>query len=118
MSTDSKMSDSFRERIARLDPAESVRAVVVLFAHAAPDVLVRQSLEERRAAVAVVRAAGVSALPQIDRVLVQFGGRRVSASASAVRTLLVDATPAALHALSALPEVEAILENQPLTALS
>jgi hypothetical protein len=74
----------------------------------------RQSTAEREAAVAETKAGAAELLPEIDRLLGEVGGRRLSQAPDALGTILVETTRAGLRRLSASSCVKAVLEDQPL----
>jgi hypothetical protein len=75
-----KISAGMRARLDRMPRGAWVRAVVVLNTGASDHRGRRQGPEEREAAVTRMKAAAAELLPQLDSVLSEGGGRRLSDS--------------------------------------
>lgn len=109
-----KISPEFEQRLAAREPGSTVQAVLLI---AAP--LVGETSSSRLERVArrgemreAIRAAAAAALPEIDRVLARFGGRRLADGVDVLGSLPVETTPAGIRALADASGVRAILENQ------
>jgi len=113
-SQSSSLSPQFQARLDRLAPDQRVRAVVLLHTRGAGSGR-RQSPSARQEAIAAVRAAAALALPDIDAILEHHGGQRLASEPGALGSIAVETTPAGVLALAALPHVQAILEDQPLS---
>jgi hypothetical protein len=109
-----KISAGMRARLDRMPRGAWVRAVVVLNTGASDRRGRRQGPEEREAAVTRMKAAAAELLPQLDSVLSEGGGRRLSDSPDALGTVIVEAPPTAIRRLAESGYVKAILEDQPL----
>lgn len=114
-----KISREFAARLARLEPGEKVRAVVLLHtkgAAGAPGK--RQSPEERAAAVEAVRKSAERALNDVDELLAQFDGKRLAKKPDALGSIPVETTAEGIRALTSSRRVKAVLEDQPLRRIS
>jgi hypothetical protein len=108
-----KISAGLQARLDRMPRDVFVRAVVVLNTGGAADRRARrQSPEERQAAVARTKATASELLPQVDSVLSEAGGRRLSDSPDALGAIIVEASPAGIRRLAESSSVKAILEDQ------
>lgn len=112
-----KISAAFSARLHRLDPDETVRAIVLLASahHKAPMSSGRQAPDERERRVRIAREAAVRALDDVDRILQRYGGRRVVGQPNALGTIAVEASPAGITALARSRYVRAIMEDQPVS---
>ena len=106
-----KISRQFKARLARLGPEQKVRAVVMLSTEGA-DIATKPSRANRQAIQEAIRQATATALPEIDRLLQQHGGKRLAAYANALGGISVETTAAGIAALAASKHVKAILEDQ------
>jgi hypothetical protein len=112
-----KISPALTQRLDAMAPGAHVRALVMLETAASPDeppLRGRPRAVARRRAASATRAAGQSALPEIDRVLARHRGRRVAAAMNALGMVPVATTAAGVRALAALDRVKAIVEDQPI----
>src|SRR5687768_1611093 len=110
----SKISPALRSRLKALNPADRVRAVILLALAAADPTPRRRSRANRRASVAAARALGAEALAAVDKVLVAHGGSRLAGGANALGYVSVEVPAAAVDALAQSNHVKAILEDQAL----
>jgi malate synthase len=114
--TDTKtdaISDQFKGRLQGFAPERMVQAIVFIrtnFTKKNPKR--RETRAERQAAIATIRKSGEAVLPEIDKILAQHGGKRLS-DPNALGSILVETTVAGVFALAASENVSAILENQP-----
>jgi hypothetical protein len=106
-----KISRQFKARLARLGPEQKVRAVVMLATEGA-DIAARPSRANRQAIQAAIRQATATALPEIDRLLKQHGGKRLAAYANALGGIPIETTATGIDALAASKQVKVILEDQ------
>jgi hypothetical protein len=111
-----KISPEFGARLARLQPQQKVRAIVLLCTDdiRAP-VAKRESRIDRKATIERIRQSAETALPVIDQILDRFGGRRLTHQVNALGSIPVETTSAGISALVASEHVKAILEDQPLS---
>ena len=77
----------------------------------------RQTPAARREAIAAVRKSAETVLPEIDRLLGQFDGKRLSEDVDALGAILVETTAEGVNALAALDQVKVIVEDQPVSLL-
>ena len=113
-----KVSAEFQARLDRLGPEQRIRTVVLLkigMTDGAPKR--RQSRAERKAAIVAVRKFAEKALPEIDAILAQDGGMRLSKEVNALGSLSVETTPRGVAALAASEHVKAVLEDQAISSL-
>jgi hypothetical protein len=104
-------------RLHQLEPQERARAILMLSTATAARPA-QPSTRDRQAAIVSVRKAADAALPEVDRILAELGGRRLADHADALGCLPVEATAAALLALAESSAVQAVLEDQPISLLS
>lgn len=117
-SSSSKVSAEFSDRLSSLPADRKLHAVVLLdTAPNAEKTAARQSRSERKAALDVIRQSARSALEKVDSVLKECGGRRLDNEVTALGTVTVEATPAAIHALARLKDVKTVFEDQPVSLL-
>lgn len=111
-----KISDQLAARLDRLEPGDGVRAVILLKV-AWPDgaAPTRGSRERREVARDAVRRSAGAALPEIDRLLETYGGRRLAEEPDALGSVPVETSPAGIRALARCEAVSAILEDQPIS---
>ncbi len=108
-----KISPEFEARLARLEPDQTVRVIVLV---RPPNERagggLRQSPAQRQAAVAAQQQAAEAALQDIDATLERLGGRRLSESANALGSVPVETTVAGVKALAGSDRISAIFEDQ------
>lgn len=116
---DNKIGSAFRARLNRMNQQQKVRAIIVV---RLGDTEVtpgrRQSPSQRQAVIEAMHKSAEPALAEIDRVLRQFGGKRLASSVNALGAVPVETTPEGITALATLDSVKAILEDQPISLLS
>ena len=113
-----KISREFATRLNRLDPKQKVRAIVMLRAREnGPAPTRSESRESRQAIIDEIRRSANEALPEIDKILERFEGKRLANEVNALGAIPVEATAAGIVALAASNHVKAILEDQPITSL-
>lgn len=113
---DKKISEVFEARLAGMASGTIVRAIVMIqVPPAAKPSGRRMTTAERMAVIEAVKQSAQTAFPAIDKVLQPRGGKRLSETASAIGSIIVEATPFDIRALAALEQVKAILEDQPVS---
>lgn len=113
-----KISHNFWARLSRLEPRQSVRAVVLL--HTQTPIRGtggQRSPGERRKAVDAARRSAEQALIDVDVILQRHGGRRLAPHPDALGTVPVETTAAGITALAGSRHVKAILEDQPVSLI-
>ena len=114
----SKISPEFLARLNGLNGRQKVRAIVLLRPAAAKAAGGRrQTTAERRETIKAVRRSAETVLPEIDRLLEQFDGRRLADEVSALGSIPVETTAEGVNALAALEQVKVIVEDQPASLL-
>jgi hypothetical protein len=112
-----KLSQEFATRLASIPADERLHAVVLLKTSEQRSASHRQTPRQRRAAIGALREACRPALIDLDQVLAKWGGRRLDDEVSALRTVAVEATPAAIRILANLKGVQTVLEDQSVSLL-
>ena len=118
-SPQAKISPAFRARLLQLEPGQRVRAIVMLQtpgADVAPGR--RRSPADRHAIREAIRQSAERALPDIDRILERFDGRRLAGGANALGSIPVESTAEGIAALASSEHITAILEDQPVSLLA
>jgi len=114
----SNISREFGERLLGLKPHQTVRTVLMLDTR-------RDDIEGKRppargsrsATIEAIRKAAAPALSDIDRILEEYGGRRLAPEVDALGSIPVETTAAGIRALAERPYVKAVLEDQPVSLL-
>jgi hypothetical protein len=113
-----KISREFATRLASFAPEQAVRAVVMLqTGDAGSAVWRRRTFNEREALRLAIGEQAEAALPEVDRVLRQFGGKRLPGAMDALGGIAVETTPAGIHGLASLQGVKAVLQDQQISGL-
>jgi len=108
-----KISREFATRLASLSPKQKIRAIVMLqTGDHGMQISRRGASSEREAVLRANRQQVESALPDIDHVLHQFGGKRLSSDLDALGGISVETTVAGIRSLTSLDRVKAVLEDQ------
>jgi hypothetical protein len=116
---EAKISRTFGARLARLAPEEQIRAIVMVHTGKADAAIPTRGASRRREMhVRATRQLAEAAFPEIDRVLGQFGGKRLSGNADALGAVAVETTAAGILGLTSLGLVKAVLEDQQVYAIS
>ena len=111
-----KISPQFEARLSQLKPDEKIRAVVLLCPSDSKSQFVRRKgRNNRRALIDAVRQAAENLLPDLDKILEDFDGKRLAASVDALGAIPVETTVAGINALANSEHVKAILEDQPIS---
>jgi hypothetical protein len=109
----SKISTVFSSRLARLEPENAVRALVLLRTQNSGRVRSRRrNRTSRQEIVDATQKSAERALDDIDRILESFGGERLSKTPDALGSIAVETTVAGIEALAASAWVKAIFEDQ------
>ena len=109
-----KISPEFASRLRRLEPGQQVRVVLFLETPPLPAQAARQTPEDRKSSVESVKELTQRALSDIDRILADHGGHRLSKSPNALGSLTVETTAAGVSALARSPWVKSAVEDQPI----
>lgn len=105
-----KISPEFEQRLETREPDSTVQVLLLI---ALPfDEPVSSPKARRRNVQEAIRNTAAVMLPEIDRVLTHFGGRRLADRVDALGSLPVETTPDGIKALADISGVRAILENQ------
>ena len=114
-----KISPAFKARLEHLKPQQRIRVIVMLHLRVITRKSTqRQSRAERQAAIDAIRKSGESVLPDLDKILQQFGGKRLADSVNALGSVPVETTAAGVIALADYERVSTILEDQKISLLS
>jgi hypothetical protein len=108
-----KISDEFADRLASLPSDQQVRAVVL----AAPYLVngsngARVRGEERQAIVRETRTRTEETFAEIDAVLAQEGGHRLTKSGNSLGFIVVETTPSGIATIADLDWVGTVVEDQ------
>jgi hypothetical protein len=108
-----KISDEFADRLASLPPDQPVRAVVL----PAPYLVngsngARVHGEERQAIIREARTRTEEAFAEIDRVLAEVGGRRLTQWGNALGFIIVETYAKGIDAIADLGWVGSVFEDQ------
>lgn len=110
-----KLSREFVSRLADLAPEQTIRAIVMLQTGDAAT-SGRRGSGEREAVLQAARRQAEAALPDIDRQLDQFGGKRLS-GVNALGGVSIETTAAGIRGLTSLACVKAVLEDQRISVI-
>lgn len=118
----SKISPAFGARLEHLHPQQKIRAVVVLetnrpdsdgtLRNSSSAPACRQTLDERKAAIARIRNAAQCSLEEIRPILEAFHAHLLAPSPDAVGAVPVEIDAAGIPALAQSSRVRTILEDQ------
>jgi hypothetical protein len=107
------ISRELAERLGSLGEKQTVCAMVMLHTGVNGEAVApRQSRQERKAAIESVRQASRAMLPEIDRILEHYDGKRLSKDVDALGSITVETTVEGIKALAASEHVKAILEDR------
>lgn len=116
-----KISASLDDRLRRVDPQKTVRALVLLGPGTRAKThfrnVSRVSRSQRSRTAEAIRADAAGALPEIDQILESHGGRRLADEVNALGAVPVESPAAGLRALAGSRHVKAILEDQPISLI-
>ena len=109
-----KISAQFAARLEQLNPEQKVRAIVMLKTSDARSPLTtrRPTKTARRATTKRMQQSVAQLLPDIDRILKQYHGKRLKSDIGLLSAVPVITTPAGIDALTGSQHVKAILEDQ------
>ena len=108
-----KVSKEFRSRLSKLAPEEKILALVLLdTTNSDLEKGKRQTRAERRQRIEEIQTAAEEAVPEIDKVLSRYDGKRLAAKANAMGCIPIQASQAAVMAVAGLDRVKSIIENQ------
>jgi hypothetical protein len=111
--SEEKIGREFAGRLRRLEPGDQVRVVLFLETPPLPAQASRQTSEARQDSVQAVKQFARRALSDIDRILADHGGARLSKSPNALGSLTVETTAAGVSALARSKWVKCMVEDQP-----
>jgi hypothetical protein len=114
MGVEAKISSEFASRLRQLESGQQVRIVLFLETPSMPANASRQTPDARQANVESVKQATRRALSDIDRILREHGGSRLSRSPNALGSLTAETTAAGVSALARSPWVKSVMEDQPI----
>jgi hypothetical protein len=116
---EAKISDEFAERLAAMPRNQRLRAIVL----PAPYMVrngngaSRPTDAERQAIIRETRHRIEETFAEIDAVLAETGGRRLSANGNALGFIAVETTAGGIEAICDLDWVGTVLEDQPIYSL-
>lgn len=114
-----KVSSELAARLNRLTGQEMVRAIILLQNPGSNESRSRRpSPEERKASVKAIKQSAGTVLPEIDRILERFEGRRLTDQPDALGSITVVTTANGINALAGSAHVKAILEDQDISLFS
>jgi hypothetical protein len=114
---DSKISTEFAERLARLGYDQTVRAVVLPAPYLVESGGARPRGTDRQAILRETRRRTEEAFAEIDAVLADRGGQRVSVGGNALGFIVVETTADGIQAICGLDWVGVVMEDQPIHLL-
>jgi hypothetical protein len=110
-----KISDEFADRLAALSDQQKVRAVIMPAPYLVDSGEGRRVRgEERQARVAEARTRTEETFSEVDAVLAQTGGRRLTERGNALGFIVVETTVEGITAIADLNWVGTVLEDQPI----
>ncbi len=113
-----KISPSLAEALPELGDEQVTRIIVLLETPGVQPSPPGRRNGRRSKDFESIRAAARPALASVDETLATHGGRRLSEDVDALGSISVDATRATVSALSSLPDVRAVLADQPLRGVT
>jgi hypothetical protein len=108
-----KISDEFADRLAALPPEQNVRAVVMpasYLVNSGSGTRVRG--EERQAILRESRIRTQETFAEVDSVLAEVGGQRLTECGNALGFIVVETTPNGIIAIADLGWVGTVMEDQ------
>ena len=114
----SKIGGQFPDRIQAGGDGCVFRAVVLLNVPATPPRTQRITPHQRAERVREVTARAAELLPDVDALLQQHQGQRLSTAPDLFGAVVVETTGAGIRALAASDAVRAIMEDQPVRLVS
>jgi len=114
--SEKKISAEFSSQLTKYGPKKKIRAIVVLYTKEAKKNSTRQELRaNREAIIGSIRKSTLKALPDIDNILKENNGKRLSEGPDALGCVPVETTPDGIRALANSNHIKAILEDQPVS---
>jgi DNA-binding Lrp family transcriptional regulator len=108
-----KISSEFSAKLNNFGTNEKVRAIVLLYSeNIKKSNGKRLSNDERQSIMESMRISSEQALSDIDKILKNFAGQRLSENISVLGSLPVETTPEGIKALAESKWVKSILEDQ------
>lgn len=110
-----KISDEFAARLAALPPSQHVRAVVLPAPYMVGDRAGNRERvhgEERQAIVREARIRTEATFAEIDKVLAEVGGTRLTECGNTLGFIIVETCPNGINAIADLGWVGTVLEDQ------
>ena len=108
-----KISNEFADRLAALSPDQQVRAVVLPAPYLVSDSSTsRVRGEERQAVLREARTRTEETFAEIDMVLTEVGGQRLTERGNALGFILVETTASGIDAIADLNWVGTVMEDQ------
>ena len=107
-----KISAEFAKRLAHLAPGQSVRAVVLPAPYLVDNSNDRVRGEERQARLREARTRTEATFAEIDRVLAEVGGTRLTECGNALGYIVVETCPQGIAAIAGLGWVGTVMEDQ------
>ena len=108
-----KISDEFARRLARLSPGQSVRVVILPAPYMVNDSSSgRVRGEERQAILREARSRSEETFAEIDHVLAEAGGKRLTECGNALGSIVVETCRQGIAAIVGLNWVGAVMEDQ------
>ena len=105
-------------RLSRMNPDQMIGIIVMLSTRTErPESEVRLSKHERDKKIREMKKLHRPVLDEVDAVLNRFGGSKSARGMDALGCVLVETTPAGIEALASIANVEAIMEDQPISLL-
>ena len=109
------ISREFAARLDSIGAKQLVRAIVMLQAGGNGEALARrQSRQERQETIERFRQFSRDTLPEIDHILEQYDGKRLSQDVDALGSISVETTAEGIRALASSEHVKAVFEDQPI----
>jgi hypothetical protein len=107
-----KISDEFADRLAALPPGHQVRAVVLPAPYMVNGNGTRVRGEAREALVREARTRTEETFDDIDNVLAEVGGKRLTDRGNALGFIIVETCPDGIAAIADLAWVGTVMEDQ------
>ena len=107
-----KISDEFADRLAALPPGHHVRAVVLPAPYMTGGNGARTRGEARQAILREARTRTEETFAEIDKVLAEVGGRRLTEAGNALGFIIVETCPHGIAAIADLGWVGTVMEDQ------
>lgn len=113
-----KLSSEFASRLRHLSPDQTIRVVVLLRVQDAARLTgKRQTAAERQAAIETMRQSAAQALQDIDSIVQNSGGRRLTDSPDLLGSIALETNADGIQHLAQSDWVQAILEDQKVSSL-